>query len=135
MPVSSRKGSAMSLAIPCSETARPPDCRLCRALKTVSPASSTRLFHSPHSSHCPCQRKATDPHCWQTYFFFTFAIASALSEHMRNTRENMETERTRSDERRGGNAGVSRWRPRWAPVHQNKKYTDRNQYKHVYIKK
>src|SRR3546814_5865257 len=52
------------------------------------------LFHSPHSSHCPCQRKDTDPHCWQTYFFFTFAIAPALSEHMRNTRENLETERT-----------------------------------------
>src|SRR3546814_5935806 len=71
MPVFSREGSAMSLASPCSATARPPDCRLCRALKTVSPASSTRLFHSPHSSHCPCQRKDTDPHCWQTYFFFT----------------------------------------------------------------
>src|SRR3546814_485684 len=87
MPVFSREGSAMSLASPCSATARPPDCRLCRALKTVSPASSTRLFHSPHSSHCPCQRKDTDPHCWQTYFFFTFAIAPALSEHMRNRSE------------------------------------------------
>src|SRR3546814_7635137 len=90
----SREGSAMSRASPGSATARPPDCRLCRALKTVAPASSTRLFHSPHSSHCPCQRKDTDPHCWQTYFFFTFAIAPALSEHMRNTRENLETERT-----------------------------------------
>ena len=63
MPVLVRGGSATSLSSATSEIARPPLCKSCRAEKTVSPTSSTMLFHSPQSSHCPCHRLVTVPHC------------------------------------------------------------------------
>ena len=39
---------------------------LMRSGVTVVGASSTSVFHSAQSAHCPCQRDDTDPHCWQT---------------------------------------------------------------------
>ena len=47
---------------------RPPPRRLCRAEKgvTTPSASSTRLFHSLQSAHCPAQRGLTEPQSWQT---------------------------------------------------------------------
>jgi hypothetical protein len=29
-------------------------------------ASSSMVFHSEQSGHCPCQREDTDPQDWQT---------------------------------------------------------------------
>jgi hypothetical protein len=44
----------------------PPLDRSCLAENTVSGASSTSVFHSPQSAHCPCQRGETLPQDWQT---------------------------------------------------------------------
>ena len=56
-------GICYGLQCATSEIARPPLCKSCRAEKTVSPTSSTMLFHSPQSSHWPCHRLVTVPHC------------------------------------------------------------------------
>ena len=68
IPVEMRAGSTASASSPLSSTLRPPLRRSCLAEKgvTTPAASSTRLFHSPQSAHCPAQRGLTDPHNWQT---------------------------------------------------------------------
>jgi len=63
IPVTRRSGSVTSASSPISAIARPPDCRLCLAWNgvTLPPTSSTNVFHSLQSTHCPCHRVATDP--------------------------------------------------------------------------
>ena len=63
MPVTRRSGSTAGASSAVSSTIRPPPCRLCLAANgvTVAPASSTSVFHSAQSAHCPCHRDATEP--------------------------------------------------------------------------
>jgi hypothetical protein len=69
MPVSTRGAPAVSPFSVESATTRP--LRGARdagpaATPPDTPASSTSVFHSPHSSQRPCQRVETAPQFWQT---------------------------------------------------------------------
>ena len=63
MPVAIRSGSLISASSPTSWIARPPVWRLCFEWNGVAAvfASSTSVFHSLQSLHCPAQRCDTDP--------------------------------------------------------------------------
>jgi hypothetical protein len=58
---------------------------------TIAGISSTRVFHSEQSTHCPCQRDETDPQDWQTKRFWILAmgVPGSRREHRRlSYREN-----------------------------------------------
>ena len=63
MPLAMRAGSGTSASSATIVTARPPPWRLCFAWNgvTTAGASSTSVFHSEQSTHCPCHREATEP--------------------------------------------------------------------------
>lgn len=78
-PVDLRTGSSVGRLRGTNSIPRPPLERSCFWENTVAGASSTIVFHSAQSAHCPCHPVETAPHAWHTYRFFAFAMRGAIT--------------------------------------------------------